>query len=75
MVRISVVNEIARSMGMFRWLEEFVGTGHRYDSIPFVNGMIESGMSCQLLLVHTWQGHAARVASSAACCNLSLQFS
>ena len=24
--------------------------GHRYDSIPFANGMITSGMSCQLRL-------------------------
>jgi hypothetical protein len=23
--------------------------GHRYDSIPFANGMIDSGMSCQLI--------------------------
>ena len=23
--------------------------GHRYDSVPFANGMITSGMSCQLI--------------------------
>ena len=23
--------------------------GHRYDSIPFANGMINAGMSCQLI--------------------------
>ena len=26
----------------------FVFGGHRYDSIPFANGMITAGMSCQL---------------------------
>jgi len=39
---------------------EFGGTdkscnGHRYDSVPFANGMINSGMSCQLIhYVHAY---------------------
>ncbi|CAE7450606.1 hace1, partial [Symbiodinium sp. CCMP2456] len=32
--------------------------GHRYDSIPFANGMITSGMSCQLIH-YTHEEHAA----------------
>ncbi|CAK0790737.1 unnamed protein product, partial [Prorocentrum cordatum] len=30
--------------------------GHRYDSIPFANGMIKAGMSCQLIH-YVWQEH------------------
>mmetsp|Transcript_86238 Transcript_86238/g.244228 ORF Transcript_86238/g.244228 Transcript_86238/m.244228 type:complete len:439 (+) Transcript_86238:84-1400(+) len=30
--------------------------GHRYDSIPFANGMISAGMSCQLIH-YVWQEH------------------
>jgi len=32
--------------------------GHRYDSIPFANGMINSGMSCQLIH-YVYQEHEA----------------
>lgn len=32
--------------------------GHRYDSIPFANGMITSGMSCQLIH-YTHEEHTA----------------
>ena len=29
----------------------FTRAGHRYDSMVFANGMIASGMSCQLFLI------------------------